>query len=138
MDISDAVKYVGDNFVYKADNHPKIIGDTWQIMKKKEDNKFYGDCDDFAITCFWYYSDQSIIKFLLNLLITHKFKLYRCKTISGQYHVIGCVNDLYFDNWTRKALPKKQFFSNTKHRITMRYIGPIIAYFMFCGLLFDK
>ena len=131
MDIKKAVKYVGDNFVYESD--PKVLGDTWQVLKMK-DGKFTGDCDDFSLTCFWFYSDKKLSKFLFHLLVTHRYKLYRCKTIYGEWHVIGSVDDLWFDNWTREALPKEQFFAKTKHDVKMRYLSFMFLWFLFMGL----
>ena len=131
MNIKEAVKYVGDNFVYE--NDPKMIGDTWHVMKMKN-GKFKGDCDDFALTCLWFYSDKKILKFLFHLLITHRYKLYRCKTNTGGWHVVGSVDGLWFDNWTKKALPKEEFFTKTKHNIKMRYLSIVFVWYLIIGL----
>ena len=54
------------------------------------------------------------------------------------WHVVGSVDGLWFDNWTREALPKEQFFEKTKHTIKMRYVGFMIGWFMLAGLFFDR
>lgn len=131
MNIKEAVEYVGKRFVYEAD--PKVIGDTWHVLPLKDD-KFTGDCDDFAMTSLWYISDQKWTRFLYHLLITHKYEIYRCKTVNDGWHIISCVDDLWFDNWTRRALPKDEFFARTKHKIKMRYFSPIIIWFLIVGL----
>lgn len=131
MNINDAVDYVGKRFIYQKD--PKVWGDTWHVLKLK-DNQFKGDCDDFALTCFWYYSNQSIAKFLFHLLITHKYKLYRCKDVNNGWHVVGSVDDLWFDNWTKEALPREDFFAKTKHTIKMRYLSIMFVWFLIVGL----
>jgi hypothetical protein len=131
MNIYEAVKYVGERFVYESD--PTTIGDTWQVLRLN-DEKFTGDCDDFALTCFWYVSDQNILRFVLHTFITHKYKLYRCKTINNEWHVVGSFDGLWFDNWTQEALVRAKFFEKTKHTIKMRYLSPMILYFMFVGL----
>lgn len=132
MDIREAVKIVAEKFQYKADNLK--LYDSWRVMKLKDD-KFAGDCDDFSITCFWYYSDCRLGKFLWNLLVTHKYKLYRVRTTHGEAHVVGCVDDLWFDNFTKKAVPKEEFFETTKHKMLMRYFSPIFAIFLLIGLV---
>lgn len=138
MNIVDAVKKVSERFEYLKDDHPKFLGDTWQVMKMNEEGKYRGDCDDFAITCFWNYSDRRLFKFLFHLLITRRYKMYRCLTTSHEWHVIGCVDDLWFDNWSLEALTEKDFFEKTNHRITMKYNGFVIGYFLLLGLFFDK
>jgi hypothetical protein len=97
-------------------------------------NVFTGDCDDFAITCFWYLSNQNIFKFLLHLLITHKYALYRCKTINNEWHIVARVGDWWFDNWTLAPMKKEEFFRTTKHKLHARYISPTIAWFLLIGL----
>jgi hypothetical protein len=131
MDIKNVVNYVASSFVYKPD--PKVLGDSWHVMPLVN-NKFTGDCDDFSITCFWYLSNKNLLVFLINLLITHKYALYRCKTINNEWHIVGRFKDLWFDNWSLEALPKEEFFSKTKHIIKMRYYFPIIAWFLIVGL----
>jgi hypothetical protein len=131
MSIDNAVKYVADRFKWSKDG--KMLGDSWRVMPLVN-NKFTGDCDDFAITCFWYLSNKNIFTFLLHLLITHKYALYRCKTIGNEWHIVGRYKNLWFDNWTLKPLPKEQFIIETKHSIRMRYISPIIALYLIIGL----
>lgn len=131
MNIKDAVNYVTDRFVYKTD--PKMWGDSWRVMPLYNE-EFKGDCDDFAITCFWYVSKQNLFVFLLHLLITHKYALYRCKTVNNEWHIVGRLGDLWFDNWSLKAMPKSEFFDYTLHTVRMRYVSPIIALFLLIGL----
>ena len=131
MKVQDAVKLVADKFNYSPDT--KTLGDSWRVMPLTN-NKFIGDCDDFAITCFWYISNKNIFTFLFHLLITHKYAVYRCKTINDEWHIVGRLDNLWFDNWTLKPLTKEQFINQTKHTITMRYIAPTIAWFLLIGL----
>lgn len=131
MNIIEAVEYVGSRFVYERD--PRTIGDAWRVLPLK-DGAFRGDCEDFALTCFWYACDQNIFKFALHTFVTHKYKLYWCKTADNERHVVGSLDGLWFDNWTRKALTREKFFKKTKHTVKMQYLSPIILYFMFVGL----
>ena len=107
--------------------------DSWRVMKDK-DGVMAGDCDDFAITCFWHYSGENLIKFLWNLLVTHNYRLYRAKTIKGQYHVVGAVDGQWFDNWTYEPLSKNEFLYQTKHTILHIYPSPVTAFYMLIGL----
>lgn len=131
MYIEDAVEYVASKFKYSSDG--KVLGDSWRVMPLV-DNAFTGDCDDFAITCFWYFSNANILVFLLHLLITHKYALYRCKTSNNEWHIVGRINNKWFDNWTLKTLSKEEFFTTTKHTLKMRYFMPTIAWFLIIGL----
>lgn len=112
-DIVACAKYVGEKFVYKYDK--KGFLDQWFVMKDR-DGKFYGDCDDFTITTLWYYYGCSLIAFIWNVIIMHNCKIYKVHTVSEGPHLVGCVNGMYFDNWTREALPRDQFFAKTQHQ----------------------
>ena len=131
MNIHDAVKLVSDKFVYTSDRIK--IFDSWRVMREV-DGVFRGDCDDFSITVFWYYSDRNLLKFLCNLLITHQYQLHFVRTITGEKHVVGAVDGLYFDNWTYCALPRDAFYARTKHKRIMRHISPLYAWFLLIGL----
>jgi len=134
MKLEEAVTYVANRFEYEADPNFSKYLDTWQVLPLIDD-KFKGDCDDFALTCLWYYSGENRFKFLWNLLITHKYKLYRAKTYNGRWHIIGCVGDKWFDNWTRKVHDKENFLRLTKHEIKMRYYSPMFLLFLINGLI---
>lgn len=129
--LKDAVFQVASKFRYKSD--ALTIADSWRIMKE-QNGTLTGDCDDFAITCFWYYSNKDLLKFLWNVMITHKYKLYRAKTAKGEYHIVGSVDDLWFDNWTQEPLSKNEFLYQTKHKILYIYPSPITAFYMLVGL----
>jgi hypothetical protein len=132
MNIKDAVKYVGSKFDYTSDK--KGLIDYWFVMKDKETMK--GDCDDFTITSFWYYNDRSLWKFIWNVMITHRCQIHRYKTINDGYHVGGCVDGLWFDNWTKEAVSEEEFYKRTGHKHLMRYYVPlfwlklIVGYFV--------
>lgn len=123
MNIEEAVAKIGIRFRYKSDK--KTVIDSWRAMEPEEDGHMYGDCDDFAITSLWYHADRNKWKFALHVLITGKYKLYKCTTATGVDHIIGSVGDLYFDNWTRAALPKDKFFAATGHKIDYRVWFPL-------------
>lgn len=132
MNIHTAVKRVADQFRYSADKKI-IIGDFWSIMKPRN-GYLYGDCDDFAVTCIWECCDRNIWKFLLNVFLLHKYRLYFARTVDGSAHIVGYAQGLWFDNWTKAALDKEQFVNQTGHKIKMFYPSPWIAKFMILGL----
>lgn len=132
MDLNSAIKLVADKFRYKADDN--ILLDGWSIMKERS-GEYVGDCEDFSLTVFWHMSDQKLFKFLFNLLILHRYKLIWCKTYTGELHFVGKFGDLYFDNWTKRALTEDQFFSITAHRKIMTMFMPVCVFQLLKGLV---
>lgn len=116
MNIAAIVSAVGARFQYRSD--PKILIDPWFVMRDKG-GKLIGDCDDFAITCLYYY--YGFWGFIWNVCITHRGKLHRFKTSDGEFHVGASVDGLWFDNFTLKAVPKSEFFKLTDHTYLKRY-----------------
>ena len=131
MDIKQAVNYVASKFVYKKD--PKIF-DYWSVMQEQND-QMKGDCDDFALTCLWKVCDRNLIKFFINVFVLHKYRIYFCKTQTGELHAVGYAQGLYFDNWTRQALPKQEFLEKTNHKIYFFFVSPMMVFPMILGLL---
>jgi len=132
MDIKTAVHHVHSKFNYLADKK-LYIGDGWFVMPERN-QKMFGDCDDFAITSLWLACDENIFKFILNVFILHRYRLYHSKTVDGEAHIIGYAQGLWFDNFTGEALPEKQFFEKTKHKKWFFYPSPYILWFMLLGL----
>lgn len=127
MKIETAVKSVADKFMYLADLPAFMyFWDYWFVMPER-DNKLFGDCEDFTLTCFWYYADKNLWRFLWNLLVTHRYRVYRVMTINNEPHLIGSVDDLWFDNWTLTAIPKLDFFEVTKHKLQKQIYAPFMA-----------
>lgn len=133
MSIKEIVKSVSSKFVYTSDK--KFLIDQWFVMREKE-GKLHGDCDDFSVTCLWELCDRNIIKFIVNVLILHRYRLHHVKTSTNGGHVVGYANGLYFDNWTLEALPKEEFLRRTKHKFKFFYPSPMIAIYLLCGLFF--
>lgn len=46
----------------------------------------------------------------------------------------SCVDNLWFDNWTREALRKDIFFAQTKHKIMKKYFSPVFIPKLISGL----
>lgn len=131
MKVEDAVDYVGKRFKYRSD--PKIF-DYWFVMPER-DGVVIGDCDDFAITSIWKICDGNIFKFLLNVFILHRYRIYFAKTVNGEKHAVGYAQGMYFDNWSRKALSKEAFLDRTKHKMYFFFPSPFMILPMFLGLL---
>lgn len=130
MNILDAVEYVGKRFQYK--NDPKIL-DYWFVMREI-DNVMRGDCDDFAITSIWKACDENIFKFILKVFILHQYRIYFAKTVKNEKHAVGYAQGLYFDNWTREALPKQEFLNKTRHKIYFFFPSPLMILPLILGL----
>lgn len=132
MDIRTAVDYVGKRFKYLTDKKI-IIGDVWYVMPE-HNQVMRGDCDDFAITSIWLACDRNIWKFILNVFILHRYRLYHATSRNGEPHIIGYAQGLWFDNWTREAVPENEFFATTGHKKWLFYPSPYTIYFMLLGL----
>jgi hypothetical protein len=50
-------------------------------------------------------------------------------------HAVANVGNLWFDNWTKEALPKDEFFDRTKHKKWFMYPMPLMVPFFIYGLL---
>lgn len=122
MDIKKAVQQVAEVFVYSAD--PKIF-DYWSVMRVRA-GKMRGDCDDFAFTSMWLACDRSALKLFYRLGITHEYRMIRAITPQGQKHWVGYAHGVYFDNWTRQALPKSEFLEHTKHKLLGLLPSPLM------------
>lgn len=111
------VEEIGRKFVYLADK-PLFLGflDRWNVMKPDSAGILHGDCDDFSTTSLWHLCDQSLWKFIWNVLILHRGRYHWMRTMDGELHIAASVGDLWFDNWTRRAVPKAEFFEYTGHK----------------------
>ena len=122
MELSQAIKEVSAKFRYRKDKN--ILLDSWSVMQESN-GVYYGDCDDYMLTVFWYLSDKKLSTFLWNLFITHEYGVVWCKTGFGELHFAGKYKGLMFDNWTKIALPEDQFFIATKHEKLMQMPMPL-------------
>ena len=122
VNVKSAVKYVSDRFSYTPD--PTLF-DYWTIMSSDQ-GQMLGDCDDFAITTIWKICDNNIFKFIINVLILHRYRVYFSRTPAGQRHAVGYAEGMYFDNWSREALPKAEFLQKTKHKIYFFFPSPML------------
>lgn len=123
-DIVKCVEYVNERFVYTRDY--KLL-DQWSVMKLI-DGKFYGDCEDYSLTVFWYYCGCSVTEFLKNYYITRKtmIKFVKGGGRDGEGHAIGSADGYLFDNWSKKAMSEDEFWKLTKHHYKFDMKYPII------------
>ena len=121
MELAQAIKEVSSKFRYRKDKN--FLLDSWSILKESN-GLYYGDCDDYVLTVFWHLADKQLGKFLWNLFVTHQYGVVWCKTQFGELHFAGKYKDLWFDNWTHKAVPEELFFTATKHRKIMQMPMP--------------
>lgn len=132
MDIHSAVAEVASRFQYLADKKT-LIGDWWFVMPEHK-GVMRGDCDDFAVTALWKRCDGSLLKFILNVLILHRFRLYYSVTGHGEPHIIGYADGLWFDNWSKQPLDLSTFKISTGHSIKWFYPSPVTAWYLLLGL----
>jgi hypothetical protein len=133
MTLSEAIDAVARKFVYKADRLP--LYDSWRVMREKN-GMLHGDCDDFAVTAFWLLSGRHLGRFLLHALLTHSYRFHYTTSKSGVPHLVASYEGQFFDNWSRKALPKDEFFRTTGHRPRFVIPGPLVGVYLFLGLIF--
>lgn len=131
MNIFEAVKFVADRFEYRSD--PKLL-DYWSVMREVS-GKMRGDCDDFSITAIWKLCDRNIFKFILNVLILHRYRIYFAKTKFGEKHAIGYAHGYYFDNWTRMPLSKTKFLEQTGHKMYFFFPSPFMILPLILGII---
>lgn len=122
MELSKAIELVSGKFVYRKDQN--FLVDSWSVMQESN-GVYYGDCDDFVLTVFWYLADKNLVKFLWNLFVTHKYGVVWCKTYNGSLHIVGKYDGLYFDNWTYAACNEQTFFTLTKHKKIVPMLMPL-------------
>ena len=135
MQVSEAVEKVASKFKYTSDKK-LTFSDAWFVMRER-DGYLHGDCDDFSLTTIWEICDRSILKFIWFVVVTHQYRMYHCKTHDGVGHVVGYAQGLWFDNWTKKALPKQEFLEATQHKIwPISYPSPNILIFMLIGAFY--
>ena len=136
MDIQEAVKEVHKDFLYKADK--KGLFDRWFVMHPDDQGKYRGDCDDFALTVLWKLCDQKMSKWILNVIILHKYRIIWATTNVGGTHVVGTAKGLYFDNWGSQALPKDEFVRIRKHKLGWMVPSFIMIIYLTAGAFTKK
>jgi hypothetical protein len=135
MQLKETLFKINQSFVYTAD--PKSwFTDYWFAMPEKN-GEMRGDCDDYSITALWLICG-GFWSFLWNVIILHRYRLHRVKTLTGEYHIVAEVNRLWFDNWAKGPYERKEFFAKTGHTFLMTYISPTIILFMISGWILKK
>lgn len=136
MDITQAVDDIGPRFRYKDDKS----GDYWFVMPENSDGFLYGDCDDFAVTAIWKCCDSNILKFIINVMILHRYRLYHCwaEGKSNQGHMCGYAQGKWFDNWGKKAMDKEAFLARNGHVVRYFYPLPLMILPLIVGLFRRK
>jgi len=131
MELNEAIKTVNDRFRYQSDS--KFILDSWAVMQER-DGLLKGDCEDYSLTVLWYLNDCSLFKFIKNVIILHKHRMYYVKALPDNGgHAVANVGGLWFDNWTKEALTEDVFFEKTKHRKMFMYFMPLMIPFFVYG-----
>lgn len=130
MDIKTIVKDIGSKFKYYPDVFK--LFDWWYVMPERN-GVMCGDCEDFSITAIWQLCNRNIATFIWRVIILHQYRIYFGITKNNEFHAMGYAQGLWFDNWTREAMPKDQFLNETGHRVYWFVPGPLILFNMFLG-----
>jgi predicted transglutaminase-like cysteine proteinase len=136
MIAEQAIKTLNSKFKYKAD--PFRWFDHWRVMVNDGD-VWYGDCEDYSLTLAWLVSDQSLIKFIWNL-VTFRVLLWFVKSPNGEGHGIIKIDGLYYDNIQKKGCSKDQLKAKG-YKFVFPLVFPIVALkfaISFIGGLFIK
>lgn len=108
--------------------------DNWEILRPDSQGKFYGDCDDFALTALYILEKRSLMKFWF-ALITRRGKIHFVE-VGGEGHAVLEYNGLYIDNIQRRWCSKKELQSWVEpYFFRYRTKVPVIAYKMTLGQL---
>lgn len=127
MNLQESIDLVNSKFTYVPDG--KI--DDWSVMDL---DKMQGDCEDYSLTVIWNLCNQSKFKFFLFFLLIPRYQVWYVKSKNGG-HAVGYANGLWFDNWTRKPMPWKEFQAATGHKRVFPWLPPISWLKMFVGML---
>ena len=135
MQLEPSISKVSEKYIYT--NGPGIIKDAWFVMRSQPNGYYYGDCEDFSLTVFWYVSGGGLAAFLKNIL-TGEVKLHIVASDdgSGNNHCVGEYKGLWLDNWTQQALPKALFFESTGHVYGHRFNPLVVMCKLFVGLFY--
>lgn len=124
MQLEPSISKVSEKYIYT--NDPGILKDAWFVMRSQPNGFYYGDCEDFSLTVFWYLSGCSLFTFIKNIVGGS----YNCHMVASEgeknNHCVGEYGGLYFDNWTKQELPKDLFFRTTGH-IHGYKINPVVV-----------
>lgn len=128
--LDNIVKNLKSNFVYTRDHK---FFDAWQVMSKQKDGKYYGDCEDFALTVIWKLCNENLFLFTINFLILHRYHIWLAKT--DEVHAVGYAQGKYFDNIYGRTMTRKQLKESTDIKLWVPMLSPLIASKLIFGLI---
>lgn len=120
MNVHAAVEFVAKNFVYTPDKKSGAKRGQWKVLSG--DKPMKGDCEDFSLTVI-----DTVFNSVLGPVFSGKAKIHHVMSSSGP-HAVGSIGDLWFDNWTLKAMRKDEFFAQTKHKFVKTYSPVFVAW----------
>lgn len=122
-----------ERFEYISDRNHYDQRDAWYIMESK-DGKFYGDCEDYALTLLYLLCNRSLFKFWF-YLFTRRAKLQYCKTKRGVGHGVLVYKSKYVDNIQKKFVTKKDMIDAGYRFETNQFSATTVAIRMGIGFL---
>ena len=100
---NQAITECNRDFRYQYDHHRYGLTDSWRILDKNGK----GDCEDYALTVAWIFSDRNFFKFLK--IFKSKELILHYVTVNGEGHAVLEYNGRFVDNIEKRTLSKKQF-----------------------------
>jgi predicted transglutaminase-like cysteine proteinase len=127
MTIEEALKKLNSHFVYQKDDLRWF--DHWRILYSEKEQKWVGDCEDYALTLMWMLSGRNLFQFLWDILRL-KYLMWFVKYPNGAGHAIVRIENLYYDNIQKKGVTKEELVSTG-----YKFVFPMIPPFVFIKLL---
>ena len=129
-----------NNWNYVSDTKNYQIKELWRVLKPAEDGKYYGDCEDFALTWAFLELDSSHKRLYLALL-TGKVKMWYVKagpTEARGGHAVLEMDGQFVDNWSKKLVDKGYMETKFKHEFKYTFSRFAIFYKLLHGLIFSN
>lgn len=93
------------NFIYKTDMEQYKVLEEWRVITPSSDGKYYGDCEDYALTV------KSKVEHDM-----HSFKewdLYYC-TLNGEGHCVLSNGVFIIDNACKRVMRLEDYYMQYK------------------------
>lgn len=108
MNIQQAIDKTNTVFVYQTDRSYYLFPEAWRVVG----DDGVGDCEDYALTVIWYYSDGNWLRWWKNVQLG-RFRFWYCNSPGGNKHVVtkivwGDNAGMYFDNISKQLLTQQQ------------------------------
>jgi len=126
---------LANNWIYEYDKKEYVMADVWKILKPV-DGKYYGDCEDFALTWAFLECGSSYRK-LFWALLTHKYNIWYVRN-GGGHAVLETPEGTFVDNWSKKPVTKEYMENNFGHDFIFVFPSPSVFLKLGLGFVVSK